>query len=563
MAERALARDRAHPNPLGPGPHVHGIDLMELLDADFDWKPGWELTLDDGHDPAVAGHLPLVLGPSPPLRTCLADSCRARYHALNSRPKRTGRLEWAKGHERTHLHERAGVAAPRRIDRQRGRLDALIVPERPMSRSYRPRSVRIDTLWSALTNGLRLAASLLLFWFFVRRVGIEQYGVYAGTQGVAAVLTLLLVMWSPLLHLQRVLRDGEEADHVFTSSMTGATAGAATGLGVALVVHPLLLPQVALPTYLSIIIAEMVLMAVVENVAAAVNVRADFRRASQIRWIGILAKPAAIIAVATLFTPTSLAAYAYVNLSLSLAAAAIVLYLGSSFYGLPIAVGRLTSDHVREGLPYSGIAGVSTIQEDGDKTLMVRFGHSVDAGSYAAAYRLIQVLLFPIGAVTVATHPRLLTRTANSENDTMRRIAAYATAPVLYGIAAMAGVLVFAPTVLRLVGGDLADDADILRWLAPLLLLRALTEIPANGLITFGRNRLRLRIAIGAATLNMVLNLTLIPAHSWRGAVVATLVAEIAFAAMIWGALWRCHRRQPAHGAETERSTTVASALPS
>ena len=50
-------------------------------------------------------------------------------------------------------------------------------------------------------------------------------------------------------------------------------------------------------------------------------------------------------------------------------------------------------------------------------------------------------------------------------------------------------------------------------------------------------------LLFGAAAVNIAVNLVLIPEHSWRGALVATYIAEVLYAAALWALALALGRR--------------------
>jgi len=96
-----------------------------------------------------------------------------------------------------------------------------------------------------------------------------------------------------------------------------------------------------------------------------------------------------------------------------------------------------------------------------------------------------------------------------------------------------------------------------LRWLSPLILIRTIHYFLSNSLTGADLQGLRSVIQVGAAALNVLLNLWLIPAYSWRGAAWASLASDGMLALGIAAAiLLMCRRSKSADvvpcGAEPE-----------
>jgi O-antigen/teichoic acid export membrane protein len=64
--------------------------------------------------------------------------------------------------------------------------------------------------------------------------------------------------------------------------------------------------------------------------------------------------------------------------------------------------------------------------------------------------------------------------------------------------------------------------------------VRTLQYFAANALTGAGLQTLRLRLMLAALLINLAVCLILIPRYSWRGAVWATAIAEVTYAAILW-----------------------------
>jgi O-antigen/teichoic acid export membrane protein len=67
---------------------------------------------------------------------------------------------------------------------------------------------------------------------------------------------------------------------------------------------------------------------------------------------------------------------------------------------------------------------------------------------------------------------------------------------------------------------------EALRWLSVLPILKALHYFFTNALTGAGYQALRARIQAGVAVFNVLINLWLIPAYSWRGAAWSSIASD-------------------------------------
>jgi O-antigen/teichoic acid export membrane protein len=165
-------------------------------------------------------------------------------------------------------------------------------------------------------------------------------------------------------------------------------------------------------------------------------------------------------------------------------------------------------------------------------------------GIYAAAYRLIDVAFVPVRSVLAAAYPGFFragaTGLASSvafAKDLMPRAVAYSLLVALVMLAA-------APQVPRILGSEYARTTDALRWLALLPLLKTLHYFAADSLSGAGYQGLRTLVQIGTAGFNVLVNLWIVPAYSWRGAAWSSLASDLLLAISLWSCCVLLRRRQ-------------------
>ena len=87
----------------------------------------------------------------------------------------------------------------------------------------------------------------------------------------------------------------------------------------------------------------------------------------------------------------------------------------------------------------------------------------------------------------------------------------------------------------------------IMQLVAPIAVIRYVGGFACNGLLGLNQNVLRMWLLVGGAALSMILYVLLIPAYSWRGALIGSLASEVALAAGCWIGLYRCQKRAGFH----------------
>lgn len=158
-----------------------------------------------------------------------------------------------------------------------------------------------------------------------------------------------------------------------------------------------------------------------------------------------------------------------------------------------------------------------------DQVLLGSF-QVAQGGPYAVAYRLIDASMAVVGAALAMALP-ILSRTQNGDRERVGR--ALVAGVALFAAVVSAAVFSGAPLVVSLIGGSgYADAVPLVRILAVVLFL-AVVKMPLLHLVIVEQaTPLLLRASLGFLTLNVALNLALIPTRGARGAAVATLATE-------------------------------------
>jgi len=409
-----------------------------------------------------------------------------------------------------------------------------------------------DTLWATANEGATLLSSLATFFVLTRSLGPLEYGFYAGIQALTGTLFGFSALWVVMLLLERATRDGRSLATVFAGALSLAGGGAMVTVLIAVLAGPRFLPDVPMATIVTFAVAELVGNTVLTVVAATVQVGRGYAAGAVVRTATVLPRFVSVIGL-YLLDRVDLGTLGVWQMVISLVLSLLLLVGTSRQLGLPLRLARPRLRDLRDGFPYAGVLATFRLQEDADKALLVRLGPPGVAGLYAAAYRIASLSQLPIQALVSASHQRFLVDTPGVRREHVERTLRYTVPALAYSVVAMVGIFVLAPLVGRLLGPEYTDAVPILRALAPLALLRSLSLFGFNSLMGLGRNRDRLLIVVVSSAVNVVANLALIPAHSWRGSVAATALAEVVFIAGTWGAVVRGQRSRDAAVDDAQR----------
>jgi O-antigen/teichoic acid export membrane protein len=248
----------------------------------------------------------------------------------------------------------------------------------------------------------------------------------------------------------------------------------------------------------------------------------------------------------------SLASWVLYFLGASVACAAFVLFVARRALG---AGQRRVLSYVRqwkEGILFSVSLASQSAYNDIDKAMLSSLSSLSANGIYSAAYRVVEIGFAPMKALLSAAYPRFFAAGAQGLRSSVhlaRRLAVPSLLICLLGSVALFLGAQFLPVIL---GPEYEDSTEALRLLAVLPLVRGVQYLAADALTGAGQQGLRSVAQAAVALLNVGLNLVLIPAFSWRGAIASTLVCDGVLAVLLWVIVAQRLRR--ADRAENEKA---------
>lgn len=398
--------------------------------------------------------------------------------------------------------------------------------------------LRSNTMWALVGEGVQLVVGFVAFFLLVDRLGPVEAGYYGAVLAIATFGVPVASLGSQAL-LMRDISAGAAFDQVWSRSILTVFSGGCLATAVAIVAQPWLLPEIPVASFALLFFAQAVLFATAEFglVAAQAHRRLDVGAAIRIvtgvcrlTAVGVFAQQGG----STVAAWSAFAAVAF------LTAAVLSLALVRFFFGAsPIGAGP-TRDSVGRGLPFALGSGSARALDAMDRPMLVRLGpQATDAGVYNIGYRLTQMALTPVAALIRASDADIFAAGAKGRSEAFavaRRMSARAAT---YAVVAGAALFLLAPVVPRFLGDEWAEAVSVLRYLSLLPLIKALQTFPANALTSSGHQSSRNKLLFLSIIVNGALNLWLIPIHGWRGAAIATIVAEAVMVVSLWVILVR------------------------
>jgi O-antigen/teichoic acid export membrane protein len=196
-----------------------------------------------------------------------------------------------------------------------------------------------------------------------------------------------------------------------------------------------------------------------------------------------------------------------------------------------------------EGAYFAVGSAAATFYNDIDKTMLARMADLTSTGIYGAAYRLIDVSMAPIKAMTSSTFAESFRRGAKGIRSAEEYAIFLIKRAALIGLALTIILFAGAPLLPYIVGRSFSRSVEALRWLALLPLLRSGHYFLGDALSAAGLNATRTAIQVAVAFINIGLNIYFIRHWTWRGAAWTSLMCDglliLGFGAASRYASWR------------------------
>ncbi len=397
-------------------------------------------------------------------------------------------------------------------------------------------------LWSNIRAAfggdfVQVPLSLIIFVGLAWRLSEVDFGLWVAVTTTAMIIGTFANLGSQEILMREIAR-GRTFAGEWGTMLTSQALGAAAGMLIALLARQVFFPQVALTTALLLMPINLYLFWAIEGSVRAGMALRRLHLGARARLTFAVGR-AAGVGVFVLSGSDDLDTYARIAFPFALVSAGLGVGL----------IGRATKTRPRfhrperwrvvEGLPFVVSAGATDMLASFDRPLMTSYGLVAETGSYGIADRAIRLSTLPTLAVARATSQDFFETGHSEPSETYRLAQRYVKPTTAYGVFVMLVIWLLVATLGGLVPERFELVPTMLAWLAPIPVAHALQMFSGNVLTGTDRQPLRMWIFVGAALLNVGLNIVLIPTVGWEGAAMATLVAEFAAAAAMWVAAGR------------------------
>src|SRR5271156_5495242 len=404
-----------------------------------------------------------------------------------------------------------------------------------------------NAAWMFLGQGLRLVLQAFYFIEIARSLGVSNYGAFVGVVSLVGIFFPFGAMGSGNLLVQNVAREPGQFRKYWGKALATTTTCSSILLVVVLLVSFFALPR-SIPTLLVLLVAGSDLfglnMITISGQAFQVSEQLNWTATMNV-MVGVFRLSGAL-ALAAIFTHPSALQWGYIYFGTTALSVTVSVLLVSRKLGAPQLIWRRSMRELREGFYFSAGLSSQTIYNDIDKTMLARMGTLDATGIYGAAYRIIDVSFSPVSALLAATYPSFFRRGTRGISSNLTYAGSLLPRALGYTALACICLLLGAGIIPRILGPEYARSAEALRWLSVLPMLKAVHYFLSDALTGAGHQVVRTAIQVGVAIFNVLLNLWLIPAYSWRGAAWSSIASDALLATGVVVAAQTLSRHMPA-----------------
>jgi O-antigen/teichoic acid export membrane protein len=398
-----------------------------------------------------------------------------------------------------------------------------------------------------LGQGLRLAIQALYFVEIARSLGTRNYGAFISVVALVGIVFPFGSLGSGNLLVKNVARDKRQFPIYWGRALVFTLL-----IGTFLLIGVCLIGRFVLPPTIPLLLIALIASADIFGLNIITISAQAFQAFELLNWTATITVMmsggrliGALILVAIYPHPTALQwGFLYMGATAGVTFASLCLVcakLGLPKFSVPRNVAEL-----REGFYFSSSQAAQTIYNDIDKTMLARLSTLEATGIYGAAYRIIDVSFVPVSALLWSSYPSFFRAGSGGIAAAWNFAVPLLRRAVLYALVVCLALLASANLLPYLLGSEYSSAAEALRWLALLPVLKAIHYFFSDTLTGSGYQGVRTSIQLCIALANVLVNLWLIPAFSWRGAAWSSIASDATLALVTGAAVFILCRRSVA-----------------
>ena len=402
-----------------------------------------------------------------------------------------------------------------------------------------------DTMWMLLSKLFNIVVQAVYFIIVARSLGTDNYGSFVVIAAIASIVFPFVPLGSEHILVKNVALERSSFNTYWGNSLVILTCNGILFTIALLLLSPLIFPSnVDWWTILLILLSDLIGLALLDLGLKALMAANMVDKLAQLGVLGTCSKLLAALSLTVFFEQANLAIWSYLYFASSVIMGIVTVILVNRMVGIPRPVLSELKSNIAQGLDFSIGTSANNINANLDKSMLGKLSSVTAAGIYGSAYRFIDVGIIPLLALFGATYTRFFKYGTSGIKGSFSFAKRLLPILVLYAIATLAGYWIFAPYIPVILGEEYRDAIDALLWLSPIPAITTLQYLAADTLTGAGNQKIRSRIQVVAAIINILLNIWLIPRFAWRGAAWATLTSDILRLLCLWFIVFLLYRKQ-------------------
>ena len=390
-----------------------------------------------------------------------------------------------------------------------------------------------DTSWMLIARLINVLVQAAYFIVLARSLGAENYGSFVGISALASLLSPFVALGSDDILVKQVSVKRAVFSSYWGNVLLILVLNSILITSCLLLISGLIFPDnIPLLAIAFILIADLLCLNIQDASNKAMRAVGLVHKAAQLIVLSTVGKLLAILGIISFLNNfdfsviVDIKIWAVLYFASSLLVSLFAILTINKMVSKPrLAISRIKSD-IRQGIYFSLGMSANNINNNIDKTMLVKMATLDATGVYGSAYRFINIGDVPMLALFNATYPRFFKHGFVGWDNCLKFAKKLLPIILVYGILSFAAFQAFAPIVPQILGAEYQNVVSTLRWLAPLPLISALHLLVANTLTGLGYQKIRSMIQVIAAAINIALNIWLIPIHGLYGAIWATLASD-------------------------------------
>jgi O-antigen/teichoic acid export membrane protein len=395
-------------------------------------------------------------------------------------------------------------------------------------------------------NGLKLVIQAVYFVLIARSLEPTQYGGFVAVVAIAAIVSPFVGLGTSNLIIRNVAHDKSTFAMSWGNGLLVTAVSGLLALALVLSCTFLLPAHLHWMVLLLVAVSDLLFGRLTDFCGFAFAAYERFGANAQLNVWSSLTRLIGLGVLTLIVHHPNIEQWSFTYLIATFITAAISVGWGLKALGKPVFKVRAIWPEMGEGIFFSIGLSAQSIYNDIDKTMLAKLGDLSSTGIYGAAYRIIDVSIVPIRSILSAANPGFFRAGKGGMKDSVDYMRKLLPKSIAYSVFVLVALLLCAPLVPHVLGKDYARTVGALRWLSLLPLLKTIHSFFADAMTGAGFQKLRTIIQIFVAVFNILINLWIIPAYSWRGAAWSSIAGDAALVVLFSIAINSLLRKQRA-----------------